>query len=154
MIFLRRFITPIGIIGYEELVYDLTDYTSEYFAAEYYLPENETYHQIRMNLNLMDIVELNPKKIKLSKNYPNPLNPTTIIDVSSDGILFGELIIYDISGKKVSVIHSGQFFLSGNTRFKWNGIDVNGNLVSSRAYIYHLIIDGSIVDSQKMLLLK
>ena len=61
-------------------------------------------------------------------------NPTTITDVSSDGILFGELIIYDISGKKVSVIHSGQFF-SGNTRFKWNGTDVNGNLVSTGAYI-------------------
>ena len=153
LIFLRRFITPIGIIGYEELVYDLTDYTSEYFAAEYYSPENETYHQIRMNLNLMEMVELNPKKIKLSKNYPNPFNPTTSIDVSSDGISFGELIIYDIGGKKVSVIHSGQFF-SGDTRFKWNGTDFNGNLVSSGAYIYHLIIDGSIVDSQKMLLLK
>ena len=54
---------------------------------------------------------------------------------------------------KVSTPYSGQFSL-GDTRFKWNGTDVNGNLVSSGAYIYHLIIDGSIVDSQKMLLLK
>ena len=153
LIFLRRFITPIGIIGYEEIVYDLTDYTSEYFAAEYYSPANETYHLIRMYHNLMDIVELNPKKIKLSKNCPNPFNPITSIDVSSEGRSFGELIVNNIGGKKVSVIHSGQFY-SGNSRFKWNGTDVNGNLVSSGAYICHLIIDGSTVDSQKMLLLK
>ena len=81
MIFLRRFITPIGIIGYEKLVYDLTDYKSEHFVAECYSPANETYHQIRRNFSLMDIAELDPKKIKHSINYPNSFNPNTSVYV-------------------------------------------------------------------------
>ena len=33
VIFLRRFITPLGVIGYEELVYDLTEWSDESFLS-------------------------------------------------------------------------------------------------------------------------
>jgi len=153
LIFLRRFITPIGIVGYEELIYDLIDYSSDYFTAEYFSPENDTYHHIRLNLNLMDLANVLPKKIKLTSNYPNPFNPTTAINVISNGISSGKLIVYDINGKEVYTIHSGQF-TSGITRYVWNGTDFSGNPVSSGTYIYQLIINDNLIDSQKMLLLK
>ena len=42
--FLRRFITPVGILGYEELVYDLIDWSDDYFVAQYSSPNRETSH--------------------------------------------------------------------------------------------------------------
>ena len=81
---------------------------------EYYSPANETYQQIPMNLNFMDIEELNPKKIKLSINYPIPFNPNTSVDISSEGRSFCELIVNDIGGKKVSVIHIVNFNVETN----------------------------------------
>ena len=153
LIFLRRFITPIGIVGYEELVYDLIDCSSDYFIAEYSSAENETYHQIRMDLNLMDIIKPLPAKVGLTKNYPNPFNPSTTINVFMEKISSGKLLIYNMNGKEVYSLHSGQFS-SGITSYLWDGRDHIGNSVSSGTYLYQLIIDGNVVASQKMLLVK
>ncbi len=153
LIFLRRFITPIGVVGYEQLVYNLIDCTSEYFVAEYYSTENETYHQIRMDLNLMDLFKTIPANIRLTQNYPNPFNPSTKINVHTEQVSLGSLLIYNMSGEKVRTLYKGKIS-SGLSSYTWDGRDNSGTLLSTGAYIYQLIINGNIIDSQKMLLVK
>ena len=153
LVFLRRFITPIGVVGYEQLLYDLIDCTSEYFVAEYYSTENETYHQIRMDLNLMDLFKIIPANVRLTQNYPNPFNPSTKIDVHTEQVSLGSLLIYNMSGEKVRTLYRGKIS-SGLSSYTWDGRDNSGRLLSTGAYIYQLIINGSIIDSQKMLLVK
>ena len=63
MTFLRRFITPVGILGYEELSYNLLDWSDNYFVAQYNSQNRETYHQIRMNGSFLNC--LNSIRLKL-----------------------------------------------------------------------------------------
>ena len=58
IIFLRRFITPLGVLGYEELLYDVLEWTTESFVADYTSDDGASYHQIRMDLNLLNLFEI------------------------------------------------------------------------------------------------
>ena len=153
IIFLRRFITPLGVLGYEEMLYDLTEWTTESFVADYTSDDGASYHQIRMDLNLLHLFEITPKRVNLSQNYPNPFNPLTAIDVFMEENAQGSLIIYNINGQEVQTLYKGEFS-SGITQFLWNGRDNLGRPVSGGTYIYRLMVGGSAGQSQKMILLK
>ena len=153
IIFLRRFITPLGVLGYEEMLYDLTEWTTESFVADYTSDDGASYHQIRLDLNLLQLFELTPERVNLSQNYPNPFNPLTAIDVFMEENSQGSLIIYNINGQEVQTLHKGEFS-SGITQFLWNGSDNLGRPVSGGTYIYRLMVGGSAGQSQKMILLK
>ena len=153
IIFLRRFITPLGVLGYEEMLYDLTEWTTESFVADHTSDDGATYHQIRMDLNLLHLFELTPKRVNLSQNFPNPFNPSTTIDVIMEENAQGSLIIYNINGQEVQTLYKGDFS-SGITQFLWNGRDNLGRPVSGGTYIYRLMVGGSAGQSQKMILLK
>ena len=154
IIFLRRFITPVGIIGYEELVYNLTEWTNEYFVAEYSASDRDTYHQIRMDIDLMDLYDVPiPTNIHLSQNYPNPFNPKTTINVFIDKSTMGNLMVFNIKGEKIQTIHSGIFNI-GVSSYTWDGTDYHGKSVSAGSYIFFLNIGGNMARSQKMVLLK
>ena len=153
IIFLRRFITPLGVLGYEEMLYDLTEWTTESFVADYTSDDGASYHQIRLDLNLLHLFEITPERVNLSQNYPNPFNPLTAIDVFMEENAQGSLIIYNINGQEVQTLHKGEFS-SGITQFLWNGRDNLGRPVSGGTYIYRLMVGGSAGQSQKMILLK
>jgi flagellar hook assembly protein FlgD len=106
-----------------------------------------------MELNLLHLFEITPKRVNLSQNYPNPFNPLTAIDVIMKENSQGSLIIYNINGQEVQTLHKGEFS-SGITQFLWNGRDNLGRPVSGGTYIYRLMVDGSAGQSQKMILLK
>ncbi len=61
-----------------------------------------------------------PSIVRLSQNYPNPFNSTTRLafDLSTDSNV--EVAIYDILGRKVSVLAS-QHFASGTYNLAWDG---------------------------------
>ena len=80
--FLRRFITPLGLLGFEELTYEIIDWSTDFFVAEYISNDGITFHQLRVSLNYLDIYEPLPNKVELSKNFPNPFNPSTSLIVS------------------------------------------------------------------------
>ena len=98
--FLRRFITPLGLLGFEELAYDIIDWSSDFFVAEYISNDGITSHQLRVSLNYLDVHEPLPNKVELSKNFPNPFNPSTSLIVSTKNKSEGSLTIYDLMGKK------------------------------------------------------
>ncbi|MBE2217507.1 MAG: T9SS type A sorting domain-containing protein [Ignavibacteria bacterium] len=92
--------------------------------------------------------EIIPKNFKLYQNYPNPFNPNTTITFSlaKSGVV--KIKIFDITGK-VLEIRTGKFYNAGNHKF-----DFTANNLSSGIYFYQLSIDGVIVDTKKMCLLK
>ena len=124
--FLRRFITPLGLLGYEELTYEIIDWSTDSFIAEYISNDGITFHQLRVTLNYLDTYEPLPSKVELSKNFPNPFNPSTSLFVSIDNESEGNLIIYDLLGKEVRRLFDG-IFDQGNTIVIWNGLDNQGS---------------------------
>ena len=102
--FLRRFITPLGLLGYEELTYEIIDWSTDFFVAEYISNDGITFHQLRVSINYLDIHEPLPNKVELSKNFPNPFNPSTNIGliVAQSGHV--SVKVYNIVGQQVDVL--------------------------------------------------
>ncbi|MBI86726.1 MAG: hypothetical protein CMG63_01465 [Candidatus Marinimicrobia bacterium] len=153
MTFLRRFITPVGILGYEELSYNLLDWSDNYFVAQYTSQNRETYHQIRMNGSFLELLELNPLEINLGQNFPNPFNPSTSIKVYVDKLAYGEIKIFDLKGNIINSLHNDILY-PGDNIVKWSGLNSQGQLIASGTYFYNLYIDGYLKGSQRMIFIK
>ena len=153
IIFLRRFITPVGILGYEELVYDLIVWSEDSFVAQYSSENRETSHQLRMNVNLLELQDPIPYKISLHQNFPNPFNPSTQIKITTDKISKGVLNVFDINGMSVVTLHNG-LLMPGETLVNWDGRNHLGEIVATGTYIYSLFVDGNLRESNKMIFIK
>ena len=55
----------------------------------------------------------------LSPSYPNPFNSSTAFELVIDKPGFGEIIVYDILGRRVTTLFRG-FIAPGTYRYKWN----------------------------------
>lgn len=93
-----------------------------------------------------------PSDFNLIGNYPNPFNPSTIIEFSIPSSQFINLSVYSVSGKLIKTLVNG-VINSGINKIHWNGTDINGKSVSSGIYIYRLHSSNKIM-SKKMMLLK
>ena len=93
-----------------------------------------------------------PEEYSLSDAYPNPFNPTTTLSfcVKTEGYI--NLSIYDITGRLVSTLVDGNME-RGYHSMVWNGLDSNGNAVSSGMYFYALQGEGVYI-TKKMMLMK
>jgi hypothetical protein len=89
-----------------------------------------------------------PQSYKLSGNYPNPFNNATIINYQLSKNSEVELTVYDILGKKVSVLASGMH-AAGTHTVRWNASDCPAGI-----YFIQLKANGRIRDAQKMIYLK
>ena len=132
IIFLRRFITPVGILGYEELVYDLITWSDDYFVAQYGSENRQTSHQLRMSINLLDLHYPIPSKASLHQNFPNPFNPSTIIKISSEKASNGVLNVFDINGSNIVTLYNG-LLLPGETLVTWDGKNHLGKIVATKS---------------------
>lgn len=92
-----------------------------------------------------------PASFKLYQNYPNPFNPATTVkfDIpsSKSKTVQVTLKVYDILGKKVSVILNNKL-AAGSYEIKWNA-----NTFASGIYFYKLTA-GDFTDVKKMILIK
>ncbi len=153
IIFLKRFITPVGILGYEELVYDLIAWSDDSFVAQHSSENRETSHQLRMNVNLLDLHDPIPYKVSLHQNFPNPFNPSTVIKITTDKISKGVLNVFDVNGSSIVTLHNG-LLLPGETFVTWDGSDQLGTIVATGTYIYSLFINGKFRESNTMIFIK
>ncbi|MHB8339125.1 MAG: FlgD immunoglobulin-like domain containing protein [Ignavibacteriaceae bacterium] len=78
-----------------------------------------------------------PKDYKLYNNYPNPFNPSTKIAFELPGASHVKIVIYDVVGREVAQITDGEY-PSGYSEVMWNGINGNGEHVSSGIYFYRI----------------
>ena len=88
-----------------------------------------------------------PAHFSLSQNYPNPFNPSTAISFDLPLRSFVSLKVFDILGREVSTIASGEME-AGSYTLQWNAANM-----SSGVYFYR-IQSGSFEAVKKMMLLK
>jgi hypothetical protein len=82
-----------------------------------------------------------PTVYSLAQNYPNPFNPTTNIQFGVPENSFVELKIYDILGREVATLASGNYVAGFYT------LPFNGSSLSSSVYFYRMT-SRSIVNNQ------
>ena len=85
--------------------------------------------------------------------YPNPFNPSTIIEFAIQNYSDVELSIYNIKGQKIKTLINNEIE-KGEHSIIWNGEDELGKAVSSSIYYYKLNVNGKTEDVRKCLLLK
>lgn len=78
-----------------------------------------------------------PEEFSLSNAYPNPFNPETSVKFKVPQTTNVKLIVYNLLGQEVKTLYSGEI-KSGSYTVTWNGIDNNGNHVSSGIYFMSL----------------
>lgn len=88
-----------------------------------------------------------PTKFSLQQNYPNPFNPSTTISFAVPSRSLVSLKVFDILGREVSTIVSGELQAGSYTR-QWNAANM-----ASGVYFYRLQA-GSFTETKKLLLLK
>jgi hypothetical protein len=88
-----------------------------------------------------------PTEYSLSDNYPNPFNPTTIINfqIPEDG--FVTLKVYDILGREVASL------VNADKKAGYYSCDFDASKLSSGVYIYKITAN-NFIQSKKMLMIK
>ncbi|HMQ70650.1 MAG TPA: T9SS type A sorting domain-containing protein, partial [Ignavibacteria bacterium] len=85
---------------------------------------------------------------KLYQNYPNPFNPYTNIKYEMPVQGFVDIEVYNISGSKL------QTLVNKNQESGSHEIVFNGSNLSSGIYFYKFSINGKLINTKKLILLK
>ena len=88
-----------------------------------------------------------PYTFRLDQNYPNPFNPSTTIQFTIPRKMHVKLIIFDVSGRKISTLID-KTYLPGIHEVSWNASGL-----ASGIYFYCLEA-GDFSSTKKMILLK
>jgi len=89
----------------------------------------------------------------LGDAYPNPFNPSTSIEFTINKTERVNLTVFNITGSKVKSLVDGTV-KAGITVLKWDGMDEDGNTVSSGVYFYRLQTVSGFTQTKKMILMK
>ncbi len=92
---------------------------------------------------------------QLTRNYPNPFNPSTIIEYSVPDAAAGlplSLRVYDLSGREIRSLVTTPH-AAGDFQVEWRGRDDAGRKVSSGIYFYRYSVGGHSA-VHKMVLIK
>ncbi len=94
-----------------------------------------------------------PTRFEVSRNYPNPFNPSTTVkyQIPEDG--FVSIQIYDILGRSVKILKQMHFADAGYYQVNWNGRNNSNRPVASGIYILTVKLNEK-MKSVKMILQK
>jgi len=98
--------------------------------------------------NIKQISSEIPTNSQLKQNYPNPFNPTTSIKFKVQSLKNVKLNVYDITGKEIAELVNEKLS-AGEYEYQFNG-----NNLSSGIYFYSLFINGDLIDTKRMMLVK
>lgn len=93
-----------------------------------------------------------PAGIKLYQNHPNPFNASTRIYFALGEPSQVKLDIYDIGGRLVNTLVD-DYYSAGGHSIIWNGINRDGEVLSSGVYLYRLEADG-LAEVKRLVLIK
>ncbi len=94
-----------------------------------------------------------PSGFALHANFPNPFNPTTMIQYELAGAGEVTLKVFNMLGQEVAeLVNLAQS--SGVYQVQWDGRDHEGNVAASGVYLYRLTINNQESVSRLMTLLK
>ena len=152
--FSRRFNTPLGIIGSQDLIYKIINYSPDRMSLEYVSSDSSTIHKLSLSVASLSIpLNVLPELARLEPNYPNPFNPVTNIPILVNNKSEIIINIYNVSGQLVKEVYSGSLN-AGEFLFKWDGRGQNSAKISSGLYFCKLIMQNRIISSEKMILLE
>jgi len=63
------------------------------------------------------------------------------------------MTIYSILGEEIRTLVSGSM-IAGYHAIEWNGRDNSQQILPTGLYIYQLVVDGAVVNTRKMVLMK
>jgi len=93
-----------------------------------------------------------PEGMPPLSNYPNPFNPSTIIEFALETRQPVNLAVYNINGQRIRQLADREFE-AGTHSLNWDGRDESGEPVATGVYFYRFKA-GDNVQSKKMVLLK
>ena len=95
---------------------------------------------------------LTPSEFHVSSNYPNPFNPSTMIDIET--VEASDLIvsIFDATGRLINNLVN-EYVEAGRYSVKWNGVDATGSGMPTGVYFIR-VQSGLDMYTQKMILIK
>jgi hypothetical protein len=96
--------------------------------------------------------EVMPSKFSVSKNYPNPFNPSTSIDIAIPEKRSLTVKVFDLNGRVLNTLINKELY-PGHYSVDWNGENYLGQSLATGLYIIR-VRSGSHFSSQKVLLLK
>ncbi|MBX7042718.1 MAG: T9SS type A sorting domain-containing protein [Ignavibacteria bacterium] len=141
------FVNGIGSTN-EATDYSFTDKNLEPGRYKYRLKQIDFNGNFEFH-NLEHEVVINiPYEYSLLQNFPNPFNPTTVIKYELTKNVRLSLIVYDVSGKEVATIVN-KILNAGRYEVQFDA----SNLPSG-VYFYAMKIDGELVASKRMTLVK
>ena len=111
-----------------------------------------TFHVYIVGVKEESELKMKPVEFSISQNYPNPFNPTTKLQFQIPATGELKLNIYDITGRLVKEIFSGEKDAGLHT-LDWNAKDLNGNQVASGVYFYSVQFNNTLL-TKKMIYLK
>ena len=94
-----------------------------------------------------------PQTTTLSKNYPNPFNPSTTIEYSVASRGHVSIVVYDLNGAEVKTLVN-EFKAQDSYKIEWDGKNNSGQSVASGQYFYVMSAPGGFSNTQYMTLLK
>ncbi len=149
----RRFYTPLGIIGTQQLDYKILEFDENRLTLEHTSADSSTTHTMIISAIALSLVnDYMPQSVSIQANYPNPFNPTTKIDFTlprSDDV---NVTIYNLVGQQIKVLVNSNLEYGYHT-VTWNGLDQLGRPVASGVYFSELRTR-NFRQTKKMLLLK
>ena len=98
--------------------------------------------------SITPIPNIIPKNFYLDQNFPNPFNPVTHLGFGISKLGFVSLKVYDALGKEVAALVNEQKS-PGSYEVEFDGSDLPSGI-----YFYSLQIEGKIVQTKSMVLLK
>ena len=93
-----------------------------------------------------------PGEFALYNNYPNPFNPTTVLDYDIPENSFVNITVYDMMGRRVkTLVNANQS--AGFKSVVWDATNIVGQPVAAGVYIY-TIVAGDFRQTKKMAFIK
>ena len=107
--------------------------------------------EAELNEGAIPLEPLVPLNLELSQNAPNPFNPVTTIRFSLPEASVTNLVVYDVLGRQVRTLVSGQVD-AGIYSLVWDGCDAVGRPVASGVHVYRLTTaNGTLVRRMTMI---
>jgi hypothetical protein len=156
-----QFFTSGSVSSYTQFTSPMTYVSSEVPDSAYIeiimIPSGGTYHagstfkiddlSFGPVTDVQELFSTNPTVFVLLQNYPNPFNPATTISFSLPSKSFVSLKVFDLIGREVASIVSGEMSAGNHTK-QWNA-----NNLPSGVYFYRLQA-GSFTETKRLMLLK
>ena len=94
-----------------------------------------------------------PTSFALGQNYPNPFNPVTKFTVDVPRLTNVEIVVYDLLGRKIRTLVSGEMEPGRYDEMRWDGIDGQGLTAPTGIYFIRMAAD-EFSAVQKIMLMK